>query len=326
MMTNITKDFTYNTTDDQYSMTNHNAETATLTYSGPAVKYAVFDSSTNMMTGGTIPEIQWDNGAFNEQQDGYYAARIDCNEHTLVCALMVGSGGINPEDVPEIDEPVPGSALPYRRNDPILPDHTYEVREIEFDPATQTFVTPFPWKAPIETWEHFISLRNKALNSSDLRVTDDLPTSLYNQVVKYRKYLRDLPETGGAAWKVTLGTNSDGNTLGAGYSVGDGLLINDPAYKNDTSAPDILLTVNEVSDTGVITGFTTSSTHCYNYYLPAATKNNMFYTTNSAGSGAQINLTKTVNIPPHKITLIRCPIENNDQFDGHSPAIDNLPD
>lgn len=316
-MTNISKEFTYNITDDQYSQTSHNAETATLTYTGPATVYAVLNSATNKLTGETIPEAQWDNGEYNNQDDGRYAVEVDCDSDTLVCALL---GGIDPTIVPEISEDVPGSAIPYVRNDPMLPDHTYEVKEVEYNPSTGEFVKPFPWKAPIESWPEFISLRNNQLHNADRALSEDLPESVYNKVAKYKKYLRDLPATAGAAWNITL------NAAGTGYSVNDGLLISDPVFKNNTSAPDILLTVTAVDDNGAITEFTTSSKHCYNYYTSAASYTNVFYTTNSAGSGAIINMSKIATVAPHKITLIRNPIESNDRNDGHSSALDNLPD
>ena len=319
-MTNISKEFTYNTTDDQYSQTNHNANVATLTYTGAAVKYLVINSSTNKLTGKIIPESQWDNGEFNNQDDGEYAVRVDCNKDTLICALIPADGNFELDKLATVSEDIPGSALPYVRNDPILPDHTYEVTEIQYNPSTEQFVKPFPWKAPIETWPEFITLRNKMLHNADHRLSEDLPESVYNKVAKYKKYLRDLPVTAGAAWNITL------TATGTGYSVNDGLLISDPVFKNNTSAPDILLTVTAVDDNGAITGFTTSSKHCYNYHTSAASYTNVFFTTNSAGTGAVINMSKIATVAPHKITLIRNPIESNDKNDSHSSALDNLPD
>lgn len=320
-MTNITKEFTYDQTDDQYSQTNEDLTTATLTYSGPAYKYVVFDSTTNKMVNATIPEEQWDNGEFNNQDDGQYAVRIDCNEETLICALLPADGNFDIDTLSTVSEEVPGSAIPYVRNDPMLPDHVYEVTEIVYNPDTETFVKPFPWKAPIMDWGTIINYRNNLLNNADRSLSEDLPESVYNKVAKFKKYLRNLPTTCGAAWDITL------DNAGSGYVVGDNILLSDPVFKNNTNAADILLTVSEVDDSGAITAFTSSSKHCYNYHKEAGSYTDVFYTSNSSnGSGATIDMSKIATVAPHKITIIRNPIENVDRVDGHSSALDNLPD
>jgi hypothetical protein len=319
-MATITKEFTYNVTDDQYSQTNNNNSTATITYEGPDKKYIVVDRTTGKVTGRVIEESIWQDGEFNNQPDNDYAVEVDCNVNPLMCSLFPQYGRFDVEAMPTSSEDIPGSALPYVRNDPMLPDHVYEKEEIVYDFAAERFVEPFPWHPPIETWAEFLTTRNKALHNADHRLSEDMPTSLYNLVAKYKRYLRELPEHCGASWIITA------SAAGTGYSVGDGILISDPAFKNGASAADILLTVSEINDAGGIVKFTSSAKHCYDYHPLAGSYTGVYYTTNSAGSGATFNMSKIATVPPHKITMIRNPVESNDQRDGHSNALDSYPD
>jgi phosphoribosyl-AMP cyclohydrolase len=321
-MTNITKEFTYNVTDDQYSMTAVNTEIATATYVGAAFKNIVIDSETNCMTGGTVEDSQWDNGEFNNQLDGQYAVRVDCDADTLICALVADGGRFDVATWPEQSEVVPGCPIPYVRNNPMLPDHAIEVIEVRYDRANATFVKPYPWKRTIQDWPDLLKQRMSQITSGDVNVSEDLPAILITRMAKWKKWLRDLPANAGASWNIVTAT------AGTGYSVGDGILINDPVFKNNGSVPDILLTVTSVNaGTGAITGFTHSNAHCYDYQLNAATHNSVFYTTNSAGTGAVFNLSKVETVMPHKITLLRNPIENNDAYDTRDMSLyDALPE
>lgn len=291
-MENISKEFTYNLADDIYHQTNDLKKTATLTYNGPAKKYVVVDSSTNKLTGATITQEQYE--TFNETNDEMYAVEVDCDKDTLICSIL--NVAINPEDVPNISEAVPGSNIPYVRDEPVLPDHTYEATEITYNKGSQSFDKPFPWKKPYITWEDKIQARNVMLTNYDRRLSEDLPTDLYNTVANYKQYLRDFPVTFGAAWNLTF------TDAGAGYSVGDRLLISDPAYKNGTPAADILVTVTAVDANGAITGFEKTASYPYDYHPAAGTYNNVFYTSNSSGTGAVIQLSKVKTVDPWKIT------------------------
>ena len=76
-MATITREFTYNVTDDQYSQTNNNNSTATITYEGPDKKYIVVDRTTGKVTGRVIEESIWQDGEFNNQPDNDYAVEVD---------------------------------------------------------------------------------------------------------------------------------------------------------------------------------------------------------------------------------------------------------
>lgn len=299
-MTNITKEFTYNIADDIYSQTNELIQTATATYNGPAKKYAVVDADTNKLTSATITEEQFEN--FNDVNTKVYAIELDCNgPDSVICAML--DGGINPIGLPTVSETVPGCDEPFVTTDPVLPSDTYELKEIQYDRSSNTFVRPLPWKASEQTWQKLINYRNVTLTSADRTLSEDMPTNLYNKVVDYKQYLRDIPAIFGGAWNIVLGT------AGAGYTVNDRILISDPVYKNGQSVPDILVTVDAVDETGAITKFSKSNALAYEYHTAAGTYNNVYYTSSATGSGATINMSKVATVPPHKIHIKSHPFE-----------------
>lgn len=295
-MTNITIEFTYDLPDDQYYTTNENHLTGRLTYTGPAEKYLQVDIATNKLTGYTIQAPEFED--YNNEDDGYYAVAVDCSTDPLMCALVGPVGELS--GFKEVSEEIPGDSIDYVRNDPPAPNHTYNITEIEYNPISKKFIKPLPWKGSsnMESWEDLIRTRNNRLKNADIRLSDDLPSGLYNEIAAYKQYLRDYPVMFGAAWEVII-TNG-----GTGFVVGDRLLISDSAYKNNTAVNDIIVKVEAVDDNGTITEISRqSSVHAYAYHPEAGTYTDLYYTTNSAaGAGAILSVTKIKTVDPWKIT------------------------
>jgi len=294
-MQNISKEFTYNIADDQYYQTAELKKTGTITYEGPEKQYLIINSTTNKLTGAIIAEEQYE--TFNETNDEFYVVEVDCNTNPLICSLV--GMGINEDLYPNISEDILGSNIPYVRDDPVMPDHTYEVKEITYDIAGQQFITPFAWKKPFVTWKDKITYRNTSLAAYDNKLSEDLPTAIYNKVAEYKQYLRDFPVTFGAAWDITVTAG------GTGYVVGDRILISDPVYKNNTAASDIIVKVETVDNvTGeILTISRQSSVHAYAYHPAAGSYVDVYHTTNSAtGAGSKFKLSKVKTVDPWKIT------------------------
>lgn len=295
-MTNITVEFTYDLPDDQYYTTNKNHLTGRLTYTGPAVKYLQVDSATDKLTGRTIQAPEFED--YNNEDDGFYAVEVDCSTDPLMCALVGQPSELS--GFTEVSEEIPGDSIAYRRDDPPAPNHTYNIREVRYNPISKKFVKPLPWKGPsdMESWEDLINQRNRRLATSDLRLSEDLPTGLYNEIAEYRQYLRNYPVMFGAAWEVIV-TNG-----GTGFVVGDRLLISDSAYKNNTAVNDIVVKVEAVDSNGTITEISRqSSVHAYAYHPEAGTYTDLYHTTNSvSGTGSIISMTKIKTVDPWKIT------------------------
>ena len=293
-MTDITKQFTYALADEIYSQTlGDAANTGTLTYTGPAKKFAIVDATTNKLTTASITEQQFE--TYNDTNTESYAVEINCDSDTLVCSLLE-KDDFDIDSLPTSTEIVANSD-PFITYDPVLPENTYEVSEIQYDRSNQSFVEPFPLKAPPTDWQLLLGLRSNMLNAADRTASDDLPTALLNKVIAHKQYLRDFPVTFGANWDVIIGT------AGTGYVVGDRMLISDPVFKNGQSAPDILVTVSAVADgTGAITAVTKTTGTAYAYHEEAGTYNDVFYTGTPTGTGATFNLTKIKTVKAFKIT------------------------
>jgi hypothetical protein len=293
-MTDITKQFTYALADEIYSQTlGDAANTGTLTYTGPAKKFAIVDAATNKLTSASITEQQFE--TYNDSNTDSYAVEIICDSDKIFCSFLE-------KDDYDIDSLPTSTAIvansdPFITYDPVLPENTYEVSEIQYDRSNQSFVEPLPLKAPPTDWQLLLSLRSNMLNAADRTASDDLPTALLNKVIAHKQYLRDFPVTFGANWDVIIGT------AGTGYVVGDRMLISDPVFKNGQSAPDILVTVSAVADgTGAITAVTKTTGTAYAYHEEAGTYNDVFYTGTPTGTGATFNLTKIKTVKAFKIT------------------------
>lgn len=297
-MQNISKEFTYNVADDQYYQTSELKKTATVTYVGPEKQYVVVNSSTNKLTGRTITQEMFE--TYNDTTEDFYAVEVDCTTNPLICSLV--DKGINEDLYPNISEDVPGCDVPYVRDNPVMPDHTYESTEIEYDAARKTFIKPFPWKKPYVTWQDQLGRRNLRLASADRHLSEDLPSGLYNSMLEYKQYLRDFPATFGATFSIEIAS------AGTDYSIGDRFLINDPVYKNNQSVNDILVTVVAVDDAGGVTDITKTNTAAYSYHPEAGTYNNVFFVTSSNGTGVTFNLSKVKTVDPWKITPKESPI------------------
>ena len=299
-MNNINVTFTYDLPDDQYYQTNDLKKVATNVYSGPEKVYVVVDASTNKLTGAQITEVQ--HQYYNETNTRTYSVEVDCNEETLICSFFNGS--VDP-DREQVFEEIPHS-IPYARPEPPLPDHTYEILEVEYNQITKQFKKPTVWKKPFVVWEETpdhagkIHWRNRQLAATDRQMSEDLPEGLYNQMVEYRQYLRDFTVTYGVSWLVTLVSG------GTGFAVGDKLAITDSRCKAGQSVADIMITVTAVNN-GAITEFTTSSTRALQI-KDAAIFTNVYYTTNGAGLNANFTVSKVKTYDPWKITPIPSPL------------------
>lgn len=296
-MEHITKEFTYNLPDELYSQTREKNLKGTLTYTGPAKKYAVVEVETNKLTGATITEDLHE--TYNDTNDEFYSVEIDCETNPLLCSIL--DNHIDPDAIPNKQEILPDGTV-FETDDPAIPYMTYDLYEIEFDRVSQSFKTPYPWKRPEETWDQMLHVRQRSLEVADRQLSEDLPESLYNAMVEYKQYLRDLPETYGANWTVTV------TEAGTGFSAGDRILISDPVYKNNSAVSDIILTVTEVNDSGAIVNFTKSNTKAFDYHTDEATYTDVYFTTNGGGSGAEITLSKIKTVGPWKITLRDSPL------------------
>jgi len=295
-MEDIRVQFTYDITDDQYSKTNVLENTATGEYYGPAKQYWVIDVETDKWTGEVVEKAVHD--SYNDDlTDGRYSVEVDCASNPLLCSLW--STAHTTVNQVTISEDIPNS-IPYTREEPPDPIHTYERSAIYYNKALGKF-NSLEWKNPYVSWEQLLFVRDNKLRNSDRQMSEDLPESLYNAMSEYRTYLRDFTKTYGVSWIVSLDVG------GSGYQIGDRIAITDTRLKDAQNISDVIVTVTAVDSNGAITEFSTGSNRAL-HIESAVTYTNVYATTNGRGSGAMFTARKNKTIKPWKITPKESPL------------------
>lgn len=291
-MEDIRVEFTYDIADDQYHTTTDLEETATATYDGPAKQYWQISDNTNVWTGQEISYEQ--HVTYNERlDDGFYSVEIDCATNPLMCSLS-SNRYIDTSFQTELTEVIANNS-DYVRDTPTAPLHTYEVNNLSYNRATETF-GPLPWKTSVIDWDSVIKLRNNQLNNSDRLMSEDLPTGLATSITAYRRDLRDFTKIHGASWIADL------TAPGTGYAVGNRLAVTDSRLKANQAVDDVMITVLTVNGAGAILTFSVSSSRS-THIKAAATNTDVYHTTNGAGTGATFTISKNLLIDPWKLDL-----------------------
>lgn len=196
-MGKISKTFTYNIADDYLAQTNDLGKTATWTYDGEDKLWVFVDKETNMLRNTHYLTAAEDGETYPTPLD-MHKVMIDCEANPLLCTLLGADEHKDYNELPQIEETLPDGNV-YARPAFTTPDHTYEVREIKYNPETGEFEEPYPWKKPWMTWEDVRAHRNMKLTVSDDHVVEDMPPALRAQWEEYRQKLRDLPQVYGAS-------------------------------------------------------------------------------------------------------------------------------
>jgi hypothetical protein len=195
-MAKIEKTFTYPIPDDYLSQTRTLDKVGIWTYNGHDTIWVFVDQATNRLNGSfKTPD---ENGETYPTPVDQIKVKIDCNQDPLI-ACLVGADEIPDYAILDQHEETLPDGTVYTRPLVPPPDHTYEFLEIEYDPATQEFVKPYPWKKPHITWQDIREWRNRILAITDHREASDMTENLRAQWQQYRQALRDIPQTHGAA-------------------------------------------------------------------------------------------------------------------------------
>lgn len=198
-ITKIEKTFTYNIPDEYLHEEFTLNKTATWTYSGPDKIWIFVDKETKKIIS-RFHYTERDNGAEVPCPEDQYKVLVDANVNPLLASMIHNE--VDYGKLPHDEETLPDGSV-YRSPNPIPPDHCYELIEVEYDPVTNQFATPYPCKKPHITWEQLLDVRNNMLKASDqlYRMAADEDKAAWEE---YRQKLRDLTKTfaGVDPWKV----------------------------------------------------------------------------------------------------------------------------
>lgn len=199
--TKIEKTFTYDLPDQYLHQTNNQKKTGNWTYKGPDKLWIFVDKETRKIKS-AFHYTERDNGADVPTPEDQYKVLVDANVDPIIASMIHNEYEYG--KLPHTEEKLPDNTF-YGHPDPLPPDHTYELTEIEYDPELGKFVKPFPWKKPHVSWDDILGQRNGLLNWSDFQyklATDEEKPAWE----VFRQKLRDLPETfkGIDPWKVSM--------------------------------------------------------------------------------------------------------------------------
>jgi hypothetical protein len=214
--TTIVKTFTYAIADAYLYQTSRLQKTAEWTYKGPRYLWIFIDENTHRITA-RFHYTERDNGETVPTPAGMIKVKVDAAVNPDIASLLHNEYIYG--DLPHTLEHLPENTT-YGHPDPIPPDHTYELTEIEYDLANHRFKKPYPWKKPHMDWETLLNARNVALGTSDVKLAQ-APADQRAAWETYRQKLRDLPDTfrGIDPWKVTFPPAPD--EIGAPLKTGE---------------------------------------------------------------------------------------------------------
>jgi hypothetical protein len=366
----ISVQFSYDMPDAYLYQTTNEGKVGQWTYEGPRELWVFLRKRDNKRTG----EVKF----WYEVEDDFvpaaneYMVKVNCEENPLLCELMetdqdtlfLEGRAIKSETLPMND--YQGNPFVHYEPEVPTPDHTYDRDEITYDPVAQQWNTPFPFLKPHTDWEAIKKVRWSQLSAADGHVSPDMPASVKQEWIDFRQKLRDIPQTYGAAWTVTI---TDG---GSGYSVNDVLVVpaeqlgfksSDVGALDDLSAPmgkrpgfdfeadpsaltsvvdeidnlNVNIIVTSVDTNGAITGVRTRNAFNARHIKEAKTIVSPTVEYTGDGSAATFTLSKVVRVDPWKVRFPQSPKAKypgiwgeSDQFPGpfgrYGAAVGSLAD
>ena len=187
-MGNITKEITYNIPDKWQTTETTLNKTSTQTYTGPETVIAL------VQDGIVVNAYNKDKEDHRPLALDFEAVEINCNENTLHCGILWG--GFDAPDHFEVE------IGPADRNNPTVADPTHPLEVFDIKSFTKG------WNSETKTWddlrfaepeaddpnmEMVRASRNAILNTTDARISDDMPAAVKEEWQAYRQALRDLP-------------------------------------------------------------------------------------------------------------------------------------
>ena len=197
----IEKTFTFDIADQYLYQTNNEKKKAEWTYKGPDKLWIFVDNETKKILS-RFHYTEKDEGADVPSPVGQTKVLVDATINPEIASLIHNE--IDYGSLPHTTEELPNGTY-YGHADPIPPDHTYELTEIEYDFDKGEFVKPYPWKKPHISWDDIKQQRLNLLNGSDIKLKNALDEDK-EAWLTYRQKLRDLPVTFKDVdpWKISM--------------------------------------------------------------------------------------------------------------------------
>lgn len=191
----IKKKFTYELPDEYLAQTKDLGLTGEWEYEGPEKVYVEVDKATNAInfTAGCVPHdderTQEENDHDMDVRTGLaaYHAPVEFDKDPVILACLFSKLA---SDMPqkEYKHPVTGEVF-YSRPDPIMPDHTIQIDEVEYDPEKKEWVKPYPMRKPHITRQQFEAAHAGILANFKATPTENFTPS---QKTKWNAFIKEF--------------------------------------------------------------------------------------------------------------------------------------
>ena len=200
-MAKISKEYTYNLPDEYTKQTSDLGLTATATYEGPEFLYVFVDAAT-----GKLLPAQSCMPVRNETEDAENAqirAGLDeraillrpktSNTDAIIASVFFHTDTGKDAGYPQKEYKLPGETEAYyERPDPQLPDHTYNVDEIEYDFSAGEWKEPFPFMEVWITMEQHKAARDGILKGAQDFLAGQRANLIASQVTAIEAFITEM--------------------------------------------------------------------------------------------------------------------------------------
>ena len=207
-ITNVTKQLTYKTPNEQWSTNDSQNKTATVTYTGPDKLWAFIDDDTQRISPPVYTSLH--DGDSIPVPPGMTRVMLDANvqDDLKVMAMLNGMLVTEPVGYTETAVALPDGST-YLDRSPLFVTDIHNIDTVTYNFGTRSW--NFSYRTSPVAWEDIINARNAKLTASDGRISPDMPEALKTVWTEYRAALRNFPATMGrgtanevAAWKCQL--------------------------------------------------------------------------------------------------------------------------
>lgn len=200
-MAKISKEYTYNLPDEYTKQTSDLGLTATATYEGPEFLYVFVDAAT-----GKLQPAQSCMPVRNETEDAENAqvrAGLDeraillrpntDNTDAIIASIFFHTDTGKDAGYPQKEYKLAGETVAYyERPDPQLPDHTYNVAEIEYDFSAGEWKQPFPFMEVWITMEQHEAARDGILKGAQDFLAGQRSNLIASQVTAIEAFITEM--------------------------------------------------------------------------------------------------------------------------------------
>lgn len=192
------QEFTYKVPNEVFSQDDSEGKTVTAKYTGPHRTWVFVDTDGDNK--GKMSRVGADTEDASDGENipvptGTTRVEVTFADDPLILAIIgPGDTTLSYPGQSRVTEDIPGGGTWETNSKPEVLETYHGVSTLEYDLSAEEWKTP-PYIPTPQTWDTLIATRNSMLESSDSKISPDMPDSVKAPWVAYRAALRDLPTT-----------------------------------------------------------------------------------------------------------------------------------